>query len=204
MTDLWPRARTKEGAEKLNRELIRLSRTIIHPKFRGAGLAVHMVRETLPMVGKKVVEVIATMPRYNPYLEKAGMIKVGEMPLQPGQRKVLDTIRALGGDPSLLHSPVARANFIDGLSKRKRDRLTKVLLKSVKDLSGQGGQSPTTRGRGKAEADRMMRELADQGLQSLLGNLIPVKRVYLYWINPALSKKQHKTIINDSERGKPP
>ena len=49
---------------------------IIHPKFRGIGLGAFLVRETMPKVDAKVVEVLAVMAKYNPFFEKAGMLRV--------------------------------------------------------------------------------------------------------------------------------
>ena len=63
-------------ARLVNREIARISRVIIHPKFRGIGLGAFLVRETMPRVNAKVVEVLAVMAKYNPFFEKAGMVKV--------------------------------------------------------------------------------------------------------------------------------
>jgi ABC-type ATPase with predicted acetyltransferase domain len=52
------------------------SRVIIHPKFRGIGLGEFLVKQTLALANAKVVEVLAVMARYNPFFERAGMIKV--------------------------------------------------------------------------------------------------------------------------------
>jgi ABC-type transport system involved in cytochrome c biogenesis ATPase subunit/GNAT superfamily N-acetyltransferase len=63
-------------ARLINEEIARISRVIIHPKFRGIGLAEYLVKETLPTVDAKVVEVLAVMAKYNPFFEKAGMFRV--------------------------------------------------------------------------------------------------------------------------------
>jgi ABC-type transport system involved in cytochrome c biogenesis ATPase subunit/N-acetylglutamate synthase-like GNAT family acetyltransferase len=62
-------------ARLINEEIARISRVVIHPKFRGIGLGEFLVRETLSRAGAKVVEVLAVMAKYNPFFEKAGMIK---------------------------------------------------------------------------------------------------------------------------------
>ena len=175
---------SKEQADLVNLEITRLARIIIHPKFRGAGLAVKLVRETMPLTGKRVVETIAAMARYNPFFVKAGMTLVGEMDYQPHQKKLVNIIESYGSDVATLHSPRARETFINGLTKKRRDKLTNQLMKSVQSLRGQGSQKEGTVGRGIAEADRMMKGLADKGLPSLLGDLLPTKRIYLYWENP--------------------
>ena len=63
-------------ARLINDEIARISRVIIHPKFRGIGLGEFLVKQTLPLANAKVVEVLAVMARYNPFFERAGMLKV--------------------------------------------------------------------------------------------------------------------------------
>jgi len=63
-------------ARLINEEIARITRVIIHPKFRGIGLGAFLVRETMPKVDAKVVEVLAVMAKYNPFFERAGMIRV--------------------------------------------------------------------------------------------------------------------------------
>ena len=63
-------------AHLINEEIARISRVVIHPKFRGIGLGELLVRETLPKVDAKVIEALAVMARYNPFFEKAGMLRV--------------------------------------------------------------------------------------------------------------------------------
>ncbi|MCD6537013.1 hypothetical protein J7L18_00140 [Candidatus Bathyarchaeota archaeon] len=53
-----------------------ISRVIIHPKYRSVGLGSRLVRETLPLVGRKYIETMAVMARYNPFFEKAGMTRI--------------------------------------------------------------------------------------------------------------------------------
>lgn len=63
-------------ARLINEEIARISRVVIHPKLRGIGLGEFLVRETLTRVDAKVVEVLAIMAKYNPFFEKAGMLRV--------------------------------------------------------------------------------------------------------------------------------
>jgi GNAT superfamily N-acetyltransferase len=63
-------------ARLINEEIARISRVVIHPKFRGKGLGEYLVKETLAKVNVKVVEVLAVMARYNPFFERAGMQRV--------------------------------------------------------------------------------------------------------------------------------
>jgi len=49
---------------------------VVHPKYRTIGLGTKLVRDTLPLVDKPHVEMIAVMTKYNPFAEKAGMKKI--------------------------------------------------------------------------------------------------------------------------------
>ena len=62
----------------LNRELRRLARVVVYPSYRGAGLGAKLVSMTLPMVGTRFVDTNAKMGMCSGFLERAGMVKVGE------------------------------------------------------------------------------------------------------------------------------
>jgi hypothetical protein len=59
----------------VNRNIRRISRVIIEPRFRSLGLAVRLVRETMPKMDVPIVEALAVMGRVNPFFEKAGMTR---------------------------------------------------------------------------------------------------------------------------------
>jgi len=59
--------------ELINRNIRRISRVIIAPRFRGLGLANRLVRQTMPKMNVPIIEAMAVMGRVNPFLEKAGM-----------------------------------------------------------------------------------------------------------------------------------
>lgn len=50
-----------------------IGRVVIEPRFRGLGLAVRLVRETMPMMNMPIIESLAVMGHINPFFEKAGM-----------------------------------------------------------------------------------------------------------------------------------
>jgi ABC-type ATPase with predicted acetyltransferase domain len=61
---------------ELNQKLCSISRIVVHPKYRTIGLGEKLIRDSLPKTGTPYVEMIAVMPRYNPFAERAGMKKV--------------------------------------------------------------------------------------------------------------------------------
>ena len=64
----------------INKELRCINRVVIHPQYRGIGLAHWLVRETLTQAGTPLVEALAVMGKVNPFFEKAGMMRY-EAPL---------------------------------------------------------------------------------------------------------------------------
>jgi ABC-type ATPase with predicted acetyltransferase domain len=61
------------AVRRLNREVETVSRVIVHPMYRGQGLAVRLVRHILATTPMAMVEALAVMGRYHPFFERAGM-----------------------------------------------------------------------------------------------------------------------------------
>ena len=55
--------------QELNRDLTAIAR-VVHPKYRSIGLGTKLVKDTLPLVDKPYVEMIAVMAKYNPSQRK--------------------------------------------------------------------------------------------------------------------------------------
>jgi hypothetical protein len=66
----------KMELKEINQKLALLSRIVIHPKYRSIGLGEKLIKDSLPQVGTPYVEMIAVMPKYNPFAERAGMKKI--------------------------------------------------------------------------------------------------------------------------------
>jgi len=175
----YPIISSKESAALINRDITRLARIIINPKFRGVGLAVKLTKETMPLTEKRVVETIAAMAQYNPFFEKAGMTKMGKMPLTREQKAVVDTVKRLGENIVILNSPKRRKAFLEGLDDKQTRELSSALIKNMRNLIKQS----SSEGSGASRVETMIKESMGNGLESLLKNLIPTERVYLYWIN---------------------
>jgi ABC-type ATPase with predicted acetyltransferase domain len=62
---------------KLNAEIECISRVIVHPMFRGGGLAVRLVRHALRTARTPMVESLAAMGKIHPFFRCAGMTPVG-------------------------------------------------------------------------------------------------------------------------------
>jgi hypothetical protein len=64
------------GASRLNQEVRTISRVIIHPLYRGLGLAGLFVADALGRIGSPIVEAFARMGEFVPFFEQAGMRSV--------------------------------------------------------------------------------------------------------------------------------
>jgi len=90
--------------QELNRDLTTIARVVVHPKYRTIGLGTKLVKDTLPLVDKPYVEMIAVMSKYNPFAEKAGMKKILESKPNPAVLEAIEKLRNLGFNTVFLSS----------------------------------------------------------------------------------------------------
>lgn len=60
----------------MNRQIVMLSRVVLHPTYRGAGIAADFVRRSCESCGSAWVEVLAEMGRIHPLFSRAGFQRV--------------------------------------------------------------------------------------------------------------------------------
>jgi hypothetical protein len=68
---------TRTALKTLNRQLVMLSRVVLHPTYRGAGIAALFVRRSCELCPFRWIETLAEMGHVNPFFEKAGFVRVG-------------------------------------------------------------------------------------------------------------------------------
>ena len=134
----------KNNIEKVNSDILRISRVIIHPKFRGIGLAQELIKQTLPLVNARIVECVAAMAKYNPFFEKAGMTLAGKMELQPDQKKLLEFIENANGKVSLLHNKALCKAFLNNLNSAQMHSCSTFWNKTLKRSAEQAPENGTT------------------------------------------------------------
>jgi len=78
-------ANRRLAVARLNRELECISRVIVHPIYRGCGLAVRLVKHALTHASTPLVEALAAMGAVHPFFELAGMTYYGQFK-GPSQR----------------------------------------------------------------------------------------------------------------------
>ncbi|NLW83827.1 MAG: hypothetical protein GXY41_05410 [Phycisphaerae bacterium] len=112
-------------AEKLallNAHVRRISRVIIEPRYRGLGLAVRLVRDTLPLAGVAMVEASAAMGHLHPFFERAGMRAYRPAP-DPARRQVERAFDEAGIDAALRIDPAAVHARMSRLPQKQYDRV---------------------------------------------------------------------------------
>ncbi|MCA9053515.1 MAG: GNAT family N-acetyltransferase, partial [Planctomycetaceae bacterium] len=61
----------------LNRQLLLLQRVVVHPTYRGAGIAAAFVRRACELCSYPWIETLSQMGHINPFFETAGFTRVG-------------------------------------------------------------------------------------------------------------------------------
>jgi len=81
----------------INKNIRTISRVIIEPRFRSLGLAVRLVKETMPLMNVPFIEALAVMGQVNPFFEKAGMTRFDSPPSVRSVR-LIEAFSAIGID----------------------------------------------------------------------------------------------------------
>ena len=116
----------RQRATLLNREVRVISRVVVHPCWRGLGLAVRLVRQALAQPTTLYTEALAAMGRVNPFFERAGMTAYHRPP-HAFDRRLIDAMHAIDLSPhdlALLDQVNAR---IDALPHERRNWFLKEL-----------------------------------------------------------------------------
>ena len=70
----------------MNRQLILLQRLVLHPTYRGAGLAVPFLKTACDRTGVRWVETLTGLGETHPVFERAGFVRVGRVRLAAAKR----------------------------------------------------------------------------------------------------------------------
>jgi GNAT superfamily N-acetyltransferase len=103
----------------LNRHVRCLARVVIEPRFRGIGLAVRLVRETLPKLNVPIIEALGVMPLVNPFLERAGM-QCFEPRVPVEHVELIEALSAVGIEEDDLVDSARVQQGLDGLGAAAR------------------------------------------------------------------------------------
>ncbi|TRZ49004.1 MAG: GNAT family N-acetyltransferase [Dehalococcoidia bacterium] len=115
-------------ANLINEEIARISRVVIHPKFRSIGLGSYLVKETMLKVNAKVIEALAVMAKYNPFFEKAGMVRVDySIDRSSKEKEVRGFLETHNFDFNFVKSKIYCTKFFVRLSNADKKRLIEYL-----------------------------------------------------------------------------
>ena len=181
--------------EELNRDWAVISRVIVHPKYRTIGLGARLVRETLPMVGRRYVELIAVMAQYNPFAEHAGMKRIQETEPHPSVWRAVDRLHEMGFDPTMMASEAYNLRQLCELSDDAIDRVRETLLgvstHYYKRLS-RGGPGSSLAYIRKAQMRDWLWEQPRESLAKSLRilSVLSETKVYLFWSRDWVEEKE--------------
>ena len=159
--------------QRLNREVRRISRVIIDPKFRGAGLAAAFISQCNRLMGMRVIESLAVMAKYNPFFVKAGMAVGGVSKASREQERVVGFAVAKGFKLWQLRTKAGRKQFLSSLSSGEFQKFMACLIKIYR------GKRAISKG-----ADTDIEQLQKGNIDKALADALPTEKVYLYWVNP--------------------
>jgi GNAT superfamily N-acetyltransferase len=69
--------RNRVALAALNQQLWLLQRVVMHPTYRGAGIAAAFVRRACELCPVPWIETLSAMGHANPFFERAGFVRVG-------------------------------------------------------------------------------------------------------------------------------
>jgi GNAT superfamily N-acetyltransferase len=111
---------------RLNGCLRCISRVVIEPRWRGLGLGTWLVRETLPLLDVPMVESMALMGRFHPFLERAGMRRF-DPPENPNAVALRLGLATLGVEPEIWYDPRAVQARIDAMADSRRAMIESLM-----------------------------------------------------------------------------
>jgi energy-coupling factor transporter ATP-binding protein EcfA2 len=166
-----------ESMKELNEKLARVSRVVVHPKYRTIGASVKLLRESLPLCGKPFVEMIAVMARYNPFAEHAGLQKIGESKPDDTILEAVAKLEQLGFTPFMLAVPEYNLRKLKGRVQQVKEILSVFKYPYNRRIAGAHGNYKISDYRHwllKSEKEELSRAL------TRLAQLNQSK-VYLFW-----------------------
>lgn len=114
--------------KEFNRDWTIIGRVIVHLKYRTIGLGARLVRETLPMVGRRYVELITVMAEYNPFAERAGMNRIQETKPHPSVWTAMDRLHGVGVDSTMMASEAYNLRRLKEISDEEINEVREILL----------------------------------------------------------------------------
>jgi hypothetical protein len=149
----------------VNKTIRTISRVIVEPRLRGLGLAVRLVRQTMPMMNMPMIEALAVMGYANPFFEKAGM-KAYTAPLPAACVQMKEALSLIGITDEFLVDAQAAHRQMESLSQGKRLFIEREIKRFLASYGKRRNMTP-----------------GPERTQFLLSKLTE-RPVYYLWLNP--------------------
>jgi ABC-type lipoprotein export system ATPase subunit len=121
----------------LNKEVECISRIVIHPKYRGIGLAHRFVKHYLTaMSHARYIETVAVMAKYNPFFEKAGMTLIEVDNSDEKYDTLLVKLSELGFSLNMIRSTNYVKQVYESFDTEKKNLFDDVCKELFKRYSG--------------------------------------------------------------------
>jgi len=166
-----------DSMKELNEKLTRIARVVVHPKYRTIGAGVKLVRDSLPLCGRPCVEMIAVMARYNPFAERAGMIKVCESKPDRSVLEAVAELEKLGFTSYLLAVPEFNRRMLEGRVLQVKEILGSFKYPYNRRIAGAHGRFT------KEDYKSWLEKAGRDDLARALCRLAQLNqsKVYLFW-----------------------
>jgi GNAT superfamily N-acetyltransferase len=129
------------GVSLLNRHVRCISRVVVDPRWRGLGLASWLVAQTKTLLNVTMIESMALMGRFHPFLEKAGFHRFNP-PQNPKTEKLITTMESLNIKRDIWYDPKKVQAKIDMLFKKDTQLLDRRINAFLGRFGRRRNQSP--------------------------------------------------------------
>ena len=136
------------------------------------------------MSTSKIIEVVAVMPKYNPFFEKAGMTRVDTEDNDMRYQRNIKRLDELGFNTDMVHSITYCESHYNTLSSEHKELFKNVMIDMVKRYNGVKG--------GNLKIDNL--EFTDTKFRQNFSKLFKSDLLYLYRINENYTEKKINTL----------
>lgn len=171
------KALTTRSCQRINEEIELLMRIVVHPTFRGIGLAQKLTRHACPLRPTIFIEVSAAMGRVNPFLARAGFAEY-EVAMPPRTTSLLAYLRAYGATDATITDPVATTAWLARLGEAARNTVEREMLKWERTWATLR-RSPDRTGK-----DRMEEVTLENAIRRIANSTLVQPRYYLWKNTP--------------------
>jgi len=127
---------TKENCTAINKEYECIARVILHPQYRGLGLAYYMLKEYFKLSDSPYIETVAVMANYTPFFERAGMTRID---VEQDRKRVnaVQELEGFGFNIALLSSERYNESVYNTLNEEEQEAVRVIVTQILNRYKGQ-------------------------------------------------------------------